>query len=321
MHSLGDSPPRPPTPRHSRTMHPIESIRRHGGVASLTELRMDGATDYARKVALREGSLHRVRNGWFALPDAPGDTVRAVRVGGRLTCASLLATHGLWVMPDDRLHVAVPRNAARLRSPEAPRERLTLNDPSVVVHWNQFAWSPPRHECHDSLSAAVAHLILCRPRASAITTIDSALNSRLITRTQLRGILNQLPGTHAAIDRLVDGRAQSGLETLARLRLGSRRIRTRIQVDIPQVGRVDALIGDRLILELDSRTHHLGENYERDRTRDLNAIARGYIVLRVSYHRVMYDWDSIEQVVVALVRRGDHEWSAAHRRLGLAPAR
>jgi len=94
----------------------------------------------------------------------------------------------------------------------------------------------------------------------------------------------------------------------------------RIQVEIPGVGTVDTLVGDRLILELDSRAHHLGSNYEKDRTRDLLAIEQGYIVLRVSYHRVMNDWPSVERVVMALVRRGEHEWSGMHRRLGLAGA-
>jgi very-short-patch-repair endonuclease len=221
--------------------------------------------------------------------------------------------------PDDRLHVAVPQNAARLRSPTAPRARLDPS-PSVVVHWNHFEWAPPANACEDSVAASIAHLILCQPRTSAIATIDSALNSRLISRNQLREILSHLPASHAVIDTLADGRAQSGLETFARLRLGSKRIRVRIQVDVPGVGRVDTLIGDRLILELDSRSHHLGDNYEKDRTRDLHAIESGYVVLRVSYHRVMHDWASIERVVLALVRRGDHEWRTSHRRLGLAPA-
>ena len=223
------------------------------------------------------------------------------------------------MMPDDRLHVAVPPNAARLRSPDSRALQLDLASESIAVHWRQFAWAPPAHACRDTVMAAIGHLILCQSRVSAIATIDSALNSRILSRAQLRFILDHLPASYAAIESLVDGRAQSGLETLARLRLGSRRVQVRIQVEIAGVGRVDALIGDRLILELDSRSHHLGANYEKDRTRDLRAIERGYIVLRVSYHRVMNDWASIENAIMTLVRRGDHEWNGAHRRMGLAP--
>ena len=299
-------------------MHPIESVRRHGGVANLTELRRDAAPEYARRLALRDGSLRRIRNGWFALPDAPSDAASAVRVGGRLTCVSLLARHEVWMMPDDRLHVAVARNASRLRTPDSHRESGDQHSTSVALHWDQFEWAPPTHASTDTVLAAIGHLVLCQPRINALVAIDSALNSKLISRGQLRHILSHLPASCADIDRLADARAQSGLETLARLRLGSRRIRVRIQVEIPGVGTVDTLIGDRVILELDSRAHHLGKNYEKDRTRDLHAIERGYIVLRVSYQRVMYDWASIERVVLALVRRGDHEWGGMHRRLGLA---
>jgi len=298
-------------------MDPIESALRHGGVVSLGELRRDQVRDHDRLLALRQGHLHRVRNGWFAVPDAAQDTVSAVRVGGRLSCVSALAHQGLWLMPDERLHVSVPSNAARLRSPGSRSIPLDPQDSSVVVHWNQFGWAPPRNASTDSMRASLGQLILCQPRLHALVAIDSALNSKLISRAALREILSKLPGTYSKLDALADGRAQSGLETLTRVRLGSRRIRVRIQVQIPGVGTVDSLVGDRLIIELDSRRHHLGQNYEKDRTRDLHAIERGYIVLRVSYHRVMHDWESIERVILKLVRRGDHEWSGMHRRLGL----
>ena len=302
-------------------MDALNSVRRHGGVASLAELYRDGVGDHARKVALREAQVIRVRNGWFAAPEAPAPLVRAVRLGGRLSCASLLSTHGLWMMPDERLHVSVASNAGRLRSADSRHAHRDPSDPSVAVHWNHFDWAPPTHAASDSVVAAIGHLILCQPRDHALVAIDSALNSKLISRRQLRTVLDHLPDSHAVIDRLADGKAQSGLETLARVRLGRRRIRVRIQVEITGVGHVDILIGDRVILELDSRTHHLGDNYEKDRTRDLRAIDQGYLVLRVSYHRVMNDWASIERVVLNLVRRGDHEWKGMHRRLGLAPSR
>ena len=224
------------------------------------------------------------------------------------------------MMPDDRLHVAVPQNAARLRSPGDRTIPLDAGDPTVVVHWGQFDWAPPKHDSSDSIVAALGHAILCQPRAHALVAIDSALNKRLITARQLQELVGHLPATKAEIAANADGRAQSGLETLTRLHIGSKRIRVRIQVRIAGVGDVDALVGERLIVELDSRAHHLGDNYEKDRTRDLHAIASGYIVLRVSYYRVMHDWASIEKVIIELVRRGDHQWSGMHKRLGLDAA-
>jgi len=298
-------------------MDPVTSIIRHGGVANLSELRKDGVPEAARIIALRSGEIYRVRNGWFSVPNADQDLVRAARVGGRLSCVSLLKTRGVWLMPDDRLHVAVASNAARLRSPGDKGVRLDVADPSVAVHWSHFDSAPPRNAAQDTITAAIGHIVLCAPTAHALVAIDSALNLKLLTMTELRGILSELPPSYLSIAELADGRAQSGLETLARSGLLGRRVRVRIHVEIQGVGQVDCLVGDRVIVELDSRSHHLGVNYEKDRTRDLHAIERGYIVLRVSYHRVMTDWDSIERVILALVRRGEHEWRGMHKRLGL----
>lgn len=298
-------------------MNPVSSIARHGGVASLVELKKDGVSNAARVAALRSGQIARVRNGWFSVRGADPDLVTACRVGGRLTCASYLKSRGLWMMPDDRVHIAVPNNASRLRSPDDRRLPLQPGDPRVAVHWNQFAWAPPRNEAIDTLAAAIGHLIMCASPINALVTIDSALNRKLITTSQLRAVVANLPGDRSWILANADGRAQSGLETLARCGLRRHRVRVRIQVAIDRVGTVDCLIGDRLILELDSRAHHLGDNYEKDRTRDLHAIEQGYLVLRVSYNRVMNDWASVERVVLSLVRRGDHEWRGAQRRARL----
>lgn len=246
----------------------------------------------------------RIRNGWFSAKDAPADLVEAVRIGGRVACTSALARRGIWTMPDDRLHVSLSADSSRVR-------QLTPNLPTVV-HWRHFT---ERHtnSSLDSVSDSIAHLIGCGGQETAIVSIDSALNKRLLSASQLVEILSWLPTKYATIADLVDARSQSGLETLARLRLRRLGLHVRIQVTVRGVGTVDVLIGDRLILELDSREHHLGAGYEKDRTRDLHATDRGYLPLRVSYRRVMYDWQSVEDVVLRLVRRGEHVWTESRR--------
>jgi very-short-patch-repair endonuclease len=245
-----------------------------------------------------------------------------VRIGGRLTCSSALRQHGVWVMPDSRLHVAVHHNASRLRSPD---DRLSpwRDRPDVCLHWNDRRTILEPGASIDSVTAAIGQLILCADRDSAIVSIDSALNGtaagrRLLTLAQLADILDSLPAKYAGIARQVDIRSQSGLETLARLRLRRRGLRIRTQAKISRVGHVDVLIGDRLVLELDSRSHHLGDNYQKDRDRDLELFRQGFVVLRVSYSRVMYDWQSIEDAILLAVRRGEHLRRAMHNRLELA---
>jgi very-short-patch-repair endonuclease len=96
-------------------------------------------------------------------------------------------------------------------------------------------------------------------------------------------------------------------------------IRDRPQARIDGVGRVDLLIGDRLVLELDGRGWHSSEEaFEEDRRRDLALLERGYLVIRVSYNQVMTQWDWIERVIRQLVALNEHRWAARHRRIGLA---
>jgi very-short-patch-repair endonuclease len=296
----------------------------HAGIHTLANLEEAGIGASRRATLLSHGDLVRIRNGWFATRNADSDQVRAVRIGGRLTCSSALRQYGLWVMPDSRLHVAVSDNASRLRAPD-DRHQKWRDRPDVCLHWNANRFGSERSAAIDSVAASIAHLILCSPLNSAVVTIDSALNGAatgrpLLTFDELDGVISTLPERYARVRASVDASAQSGLETLARLHLRSRGLRVRTQVPIAGVGLVDILIGDRLVLELDSRSHHLGDNYEKDRSRDLELFRQGFTVLRVSYRRVLYDWASIEAVILLAVRRGDHLRRAMHDRLGLARA-
>jgi very-short-patch-repair endonuclease len=300
---------------------------RDGGIFTLAMLESLGIGESKRAALLRTGALVRLRYGWFARPDADIDRARAVRIGGRITCVTALKQQGLWVMPDRRLHVAVRENASRLRCPDDRRKRWDpQSHPTISLHWAEHAWDGPAAPAVENLGTSIAHLLRCLDRNSAIVTIDSALNTtvgdrRLLTMSELGLVINQLPASYQRILDLVDPRAQSGLETLARLKLRGRGIRVRTQAKIERVGRVDVLIGDRLVLELDGRTHHLGDNYELDRARDLELFRQGFTVLRVSYRQVMYEWESVEAIILQAVRRGDHLRRGIHNRLGLANAR
>ncbi|GLK18879.1 endonuclease domain-containing protein [Herbiconiux flava] len=93
------------------------------------------------------------------------------------------------------------------------------------------------------------------------------------------------------------------------MRIRSRRKRLRSQVQIEGVGRVDLLLGDRLVLELDGyRWHSSRTGFEEDRHRDLELARRGYRVLRLSWRQVTFDWDAYEGVTMRLVRAGEHRW-------------
>jgi very-short-patch-repair endonuclease len=294
------------------------------GIATTAELEAQGVSALSRTQLVQEGLLIRLRNGWFAVPEADRERMRAIRVGGRVTCATALRQHGLWVMPDARLHIAVAGNASRMRSPENRSRPWNSHDhPDIELHWRGYPWDASPTATIDSVQSSIAHLIRCATREAAIVTIDSALNGTssgrsLLTKRELSRIFEVLPAKYRAIEDMVDENAQSGLESLARIRLRALKVRVRTQVQIENVGSVDVLIGERLVLELDSRAHHLGDNYEKDRARDLELFRQGFSVLRVSYRRVMYDWPSIEDAIMQAVRRDDHLRRGMHDRLGLA---
>jgi very-short-patch-repair endonuclease len=92
---------------------------------------------------------------------------------------------------------------------------------------------------------------------------------------------------------------------MIRLRLRAAGIHLRSQVEILGVGRVDFLVGDRLIIEADSREHHLPK-YQADRTRDRVATGLGYLVVRLTYQDVVYGWDVAFGDIRAIIRRHAH---------------
>ena len=128
--------------------------------------------------------------------------------------------------------------------------------------------------------------------------------------------------TAEAIMRLlaaIDGSCESGVESIVRLALRRRRVRMRPQVTIPGVGRVDLVVGDRLVIECDGfEWHGTRRAFEEDRRRDLALAARGYHPVRLTYSRVLNAWPDVERELLMLVRRGEHRWASRHVALGHA---
>ncbi|WP_423777711.1 endonuclease domain-containing protein [Dermabacter hominis] len=82
----------------------------------------------------------------------------------------------------------------------------------------------------------------------------------------------------------------------------------RQQVFIDAIGRVDFLIGDSLVVELDSFEHHQASRhgFNRDRERDADLQLRGYRVIRLTYDQVFYRWEECEARVREAIRKGFH---------------
>jgi very-short-patch-repair endonuclease len=163
----------------------------------------------------------------------------------------------------------------------------------------------------DDVITALIVATACMQTEHAICALDSALQLGKVSVALAQSRLLGARGRRVV--GLADGRSQSGIETLTRLRLRSLGIRLRVQVAVEGVGRVDILVGDRLVIELDGDAwHSTVEQRETDRRRDSALVALGYLVIRAGYWRVLTEWDGLEQEVLAIVRRDEHLWRNIH---------
>ncbi|KAB7755800.1 endonuclease domain-containing protein [Mycolicibacterium mucogenicum] len=258
----------------------------NGGVASAVQLREAG---WSYQQIKKQGWLS-LRRGWYASPSADPHVVRAVTAGGVLGCVSVLRRFRVWV-PDSDLHI---RYATRARR-SLPGGRSC----------HPYRLDPPVAGAIDPVEVAVASAANCLDAEGLVVVLDSMLNKRMIQMADARDIVAASPFARRHLAERCDPESESGTETMIRLRLRALRIHLRTQVDIPGVGRVDILVGDRLIIEADSREHHL-PRYQADRTRDRVATSMGYLVIRLTYEDVVYRWDRVESDILEIIRRNGH---------------
>lgn len=242
--------------------------------------------------ALRAGAIIRPRRGWLASPTADPLLLEAARHGVTLTCRTQAGRLGLWVHDASGLpHVAVGTNASSRRGLRAK------------VHWS----TPPvpRHPdaLVDPVENVLAHIAECEPFEQALATWESALNRSLVTIEELR----RLPWRPTARRILATAApfSDAGLETYIRERLRWLRVPVRAQIWIAG-HRVDALIGSRLILQIDG-AHHVGAQRSEDIRHDAVLRLRGYNVIRISYSQMMFEWHMVQDLVMRAVAQGLHE--------------
>ena len=281
------------------------SIRFRGGLAATHELYSDGQTHRSLAAAVNAGRIMRVRQGWYLLPDTHPELVAAARVGGALTCLPAARMHGLWTTPTPLLHVTVPNEACRLRNPLDKTVRLGTGGHLVRVHWRKPVDKPGRLIL--DLSSTLADVIRCESAEIAVATADSALFRGAISMHDWRRLVADAPSTRRSDLELVQPLCESGIESLTLFRLRPFGLPIRCQARIPGVGRVDFLVGSRLVIEVDGANYHTDpERFEADRRRDAILSRLGYRVLRFSYTQVLYRWHEVEAAILASVFRGDH---------------
>lgn len=269
----------------------IAAVRSAGGIARSERLVRAGHSKHLIPDLVAEGSLIRVRRRWVAIPDADVMAVTAASKGVVVTCVTEARRLGLWVLAPPEAHVAAPAHAA---SPEV--------EAGTVVHWAKPL--VPRHPdaLFDPIENVLALVACCQPFEVALAIWDSALNKRLVDPLVLRGL--PLSGRARELLERANPFADSGLESFILARLAWLRLRL-----VPQAWiaghRVDLLIGERLVLQIDGGTH-VGRQRDEDIRHDAQLKLMGYHVIRVSYRQVVEDWPAVQAAIMRAVAQGLH---------------
>jgi very-short-patch-repair endonuclease len=287
---------------HAGRMDLVESVRSQGGVARSSVVRDQGATSRELTTAVRTGTLVSPRRGWLALPDADPSLVAAARAGVVLTCVTQAARLGLWVLEEDRPHVAAPSHSGGVRVVRKRPVPSAQPEPLATVHWSKPI--VPRHPgtLVDSIENVLFLVAMCQPFEAALAVWESAMRKQLVSALGLSRF--SLPARARRVLAAANPFADSGLESFVLPRL--RWLKVHI---VPQTWiaghRVDFLIGERLVLQIDGG-HHVGAQREQDIAHDAALMLLGYHVVRVGYRQVVDRWHEVQDVIMRAVGQGLH---------------
>lgn len=264
------------------------------GILTFGDLRAKGSSRREIERSTAAGALIHLRRGVYAESGACAPVVVAARHGGSLACVSAARHVGLWVLtPGEQSHVWLRRGGHGYAHEGCD---CTVHRDDVAV---QTSFAPP------SVARVLRQILRCRGVEEFFVSFESALRQGRLTpagRTWLKCHINAA-GREAMAFARAD--ADSGLESLLRWRLRRWNLSVRTQVGIVSVGRVDLLIGESLIVEVDGAQHHdAPPDRHRDLRRDAHAAAWGFVTLRFDYALVVNDWPTVELAILAHVDRG-----------------
>lgn len=266
-------------------------ISRLGGLARGTQLQRYGVTRPRLSQEARAGRIERLRPGLFASPDVHPKQRLAALHGGALTCAEALRCLGVWVLS----HVGSPHVWV------GQRGRIYRHD-GCCCRTHYFHGSPGLGIV--DVETALIHLFQCEGDESFFASFESAWSCGILSAASRLRIRSAMPAFAQWLVGFARPDAGSGLESLLRLRLHLLGIRLDCQVTIKGVGRVDFVIGGRLILEADGREHHDDPSlWHRDHVRDAEASRLGYETLRFDYAQIIHDWPTVQAAILAALAR------------------
>ncbi|SFS14937.1 Very-short-patch-repair endonuclease [Agrococcus baldri] len=271
-----------------------------GGATTRVALRALGHAGRSIRAAVERGDLQSVGRRWVVLPEADQAIITALEAGGVLGGATALASYGVWVTHVPRLQIAT--------RPSTGAGAMTTAD---------RIWAPFEVDAKQwrvgVLDALLQHAKRV-PHDDAIASIDSAWHQGLIAEEQIDELFRRLPQRCRPWRRLLEAKAQSGLETLVRVPCLERGWRVESQVAAPGGGFSDLLIDGWLYVEADgSEWHDEPKQAAKDRKRNRAITDRGDRWLRFGYADVVHDRPRTIATIAAVMAQGRPGGSAAGR--------
>ncbi|MEL5991113.1 type IV toxin-antitoxin system AbiEi family antitoxin domain-containing protein [Microbacterium phosphatis] len=273
-------------------MDPVFPLVAIGGIARGEALARRGVTRAGLRAAVHEGRIHRIRRGWYSLPEADPELRAAARVGGLVSCVSLTRRRGLWDPPASGHHLAMEPHARMMSEPTG----------AVHVHWAAPVLPRDPDRVEDRIENALVLVAACQPYEHGLAIWESAMSRGLLDREVLGGLA--LPPAARRLLRDAEPFADAGTETYVMTRLRWMRLPLRRQVWLAGHP-VDLLIGERLVIQIDGGTH---VDHQRllDNAHDARLRLQGYTVIRVGYRQIFDDWPAVQHLIATAVGQGLH---------------
>ncbi|MFW7415506.1 DUF559 domain-containing protein [Demequina sp. SO4-18] len=282
-------------------MTPMQACSAAGGAATWAQLRTLGVSRAALAHALDAAHVIRVARGVYALPATPRLVHLEAAWRGRRTCVTALRAWGLPAPTvDSRKHLAIP--CSRSLTPAQRRSS------EVRLHWVR---GPVAHA--GTVLGALDASAMCLSDLHQLAAADGALNAGLLTRADLDRLVITPPSRAQWLREACDPACQSPPETFVRVALRDAGLPVQSQAQLPGVGRVDFVVDDAVVVEVDGATYHMNEkSFWDDRRRDRVTQVGGRLALRFTRQDVERDLAGLVSTVVQGVQ-------LERRRRGLGP--
>ena len=276
---------------------------------------------------LKRGTLQHVSHGWYASNGADETLVLAARTHTRVGCLSAAQFHGLWVPkprlgfdgkphpigtmtsyiptrygPPSEMHVLVNKHESSSEVRDRVR-KVTGGRTKACVHRQQG----DKGQLIASVEEAIEQVVRCHDWETALIVIESALHLKKVSEEWVLAMLERLPRTRAKKLHAFQLGSESGTETRVAHYLRSRGLQVRQQVALTPDIRVDALVGQSLVVESDSFEYHGSRDaYVKDRWRAGAIEKLGYNVVSLSYEQVWDYWNATTRMLNSLIDQRKH---------------